>query len=138
VKNVQGSEDESTLAGLKYSILRVFASVRDCWDSGLNEAAGAAWKLVANLCFVTPAIAHNVPANFTPIFLPSCALELNPVENIWQYLCADWLSNRVFETYGAIHRRRLRGLEQTHRAARYDLQSEPAPWRMSFDPNDCW
>jgi len=25
--------------------------------------------------------------------------ELNPVENIWQYLRANWLSNRVFETY---------------------------------------
>jgi transposase len=34
-----------------------------------------------------------------PIFLPSRAPELNPVENIWQYLRANWLSNRVFETY---------------------------------------
>ncbi len=28
--------------------------------------------------------------------------ELNPVENIWQYLLANWLSNRVFEDYEAI------------------------------------
>jgi hypothetical protein len=28
--------------------------------------------------------------------------ELNPVENIWQYLRANWLSNRVFETYDDI------------------------------------
>ena len=28
--------------------------------------------------------------------------ELNPVENIWQYLRANWLSNRVFEDYNAI------------------------------------
>src|SRR4051812_47756072 len=28
--------------------------------------------------------------------------ELNPVENIWQYLRQNWLSNRVFETYEAI------------------------------------
>src|SRR5271170_7466163 len=41
----------------------------------------------------------NVPSNITPIFLPSRAPELNPVENIWQYLRANWLSNRVFETY---------------------------------------
>ena len=40
-----------------------------------------------------------VPDNITPIFLPSRAPELNPVENIWQYLRANWLSNRVFETY---------------------------------------
>ena len=26
----------------------------------------------------------NVPDNITPIFLPSRAPELNPVENIWQ------------------------------------------------------
>ena len=25
-----------------------------------------------------------------------------PVENIWQYLRANWLSNRVFEDYNAI------------------------------------
>jgi hypothetical protein len=30
------------------------------------------------------------------------APELNPVENIWQYMRANWLSNRVFETYDAI------------------------------------
>ena len=27
---------------------------------------------------------------------------MNPVENIWQYLRANWLSNRVFDTYDAI------------------------------------
>jgi transposase len=36
------------------------------------------------------------------IFLPSRAPELNPVENIWQYLRGNWLSNRVFDTYDAI------------------------------------
>lgn len=41
----------------------------------------------------------DVPSNITPIFLPSRAPELNPVENIWQYLRANWLSNTVFETY---------------------------------------
>ncbi len=34
--------------------------------------------------------------------LPWRAPELNPVENIWQFLRANWLSNRVFETYDAI------------------------------------
>jgi transposase len=42
------------------------------------------------------------PSAITPILLPSRAPELNPVENIWQYLRANWLSNRVFETYDAI------------------------------------
>jgi transposase len=44
----------------------------------------------------------DVPKNITPIFLPSRAPELNPVENIWQYLRQNWLSNTVFENYDAI------------------------------------
>ncbi len=44
----------------------------------------------------------DMPANITPILLPSRSPELNPVENIWQYLRANWLSNRVFEDYDAI------------------------------------
>ena len=43
-----------------------------------------------------------VPKNITLIFLPSRAPELNPVENVWQYLRANWLSNRVFQTYEEI------------------------------------
>ena len=34
--------------------------------------------------------------------LPSRAPELNPVENIWQNMRANWVSNRVHETYVAI------------------------------------
>ena len=44
----------------------------------------------------------DVPENITPIFLPSRAPELNPVENVWQYLRQNWLSNTVFENYDAI------------------------------------
>ena len=44
----------------------------------------------------------DVPDNITPIFLPSRAPELNPVENVWQYLRQNWLSNTVFENYDAI------------------------------------
>ena len=44
----------------------------------------------------------KLPKNLTLIFLPSRSPELNPVENIWQYLRANWLSNRVFENYDAI------------------------------------
>ena len=42
------------------------------------------------------------PKNITPVLLPSRSPELNPVENIWQYLRANWLSNRVFETYDEV------------------------------------
>jgi hypothetical protein len=44
----------------------------------------------------------DMPDNITPIFLPSRSPELNPQENIWQYMRANWLSNRVFENYNAI------------------------------------
>jgi len=43
-----------------------------------------------------------VPKNMTLIFLPSRAPELNPVENIWQSLRGNWLSNRIFDSYEAI------------------------------------
>lgn len=43
-----------------------------------------------------------VPKTLTLIFLPPRAPELNPAENIWQYLRGNWLSNRVFESYEAI------------------------------------
>ena len=44
----------------------------------------------------------KVPKNLTIILLPSRSPELNPVQNIWQYLRANWLCNRVFEDYNAI------------------------------------
>ena len=53
----------------------------------------AGWHTTAKL---------DVPRNMTLIFLPSRAPELNPVENVWQYLRQNWLSNRVFEGYDAI------------------------------------
>jgi len=44
----------------------------------------------------------EVPKNLTIILLPSRSPELNPVENVWQYLRANFHSNRVFESYEAI------------------------------------
>ena len=44
----------------------------------------------------------GVPKNLTLVFLPARAPELNPVENVWQFLRQTWLSNRVFESYEAI------------------------------------
>jgi len=44
----------------------------------------------------------NVPRNISIVLLPSRSPELNPVENVWQYMRQSWLSNRVFPTYDAI------------------------------------
>ena len=44
----------------------------------------------------------KVPDNISLIKLPAYSPELNPVENIWQYLRQNRLSNRVFDSYDAI------------------------------------
>lgn len=44
----------------------------------------------------------EVPANITLLPLPPRSPELNPVENVWQYMRNNWLSNRVFEGYDDI------------------------------------
>ena len=40
-----------------------------------------------------------VPDNITLLPLPPRAPELNPVENVWQFMRDNWLSNRVFTSY---------------------------------------
>lgn len=44
----------------------------------------------------------QVPKNLTIILLPSRSPELNSVENVWQYLRQNRLSNRVFPNLEAI------------------------------------
>jgi len=44
----------------------------------------------------------QVPGNISLLLLPPYSPELNPQENIWQYLRQNYLANRVFETYDAI------------------------------------
>lgn len=44
----------------------------------------------------------RVPDNLSLLHLPPYSPELNPAENVWQYLRQNFLSNRVFETYDAI------------------------------------
>jgi hypothetical protein len=43
-----------------------------------------------------------VPPNITIVPLPPKCPELNPVENIWQFMRDNWLSNRVFQSYDNI------------------------------------
>ena len=40
-----------------------------------------------------------VPDNITLMLLPPKSPKLNPVENIWQYMRDNWLSNRIFQSY---------------------------------------
>lgn len=43
-----------------------------------------------------------IPENITLLPLPPRSPELNPVENVWQFMRQNWLSNRVFDSYDDI------------------------------------
>ena len=43
-----------------------------------------------------------IPANITLLPLPAKCPELNPVENVWQFMRDNWLSNRIFKSYDDI------------------------------------
>ena len=59
----------------------------------LLVADGAAWHTSSKL---------NVPENISILPLPPYSPELNPVEQIWQQLRQNSLSNRCFESYESI------------------------------------
>lgn len=44
----------------------------------------------------------RVPDNITIITLPPKCPELNPTENVWQFMRGNWLSNRIFTSYDDI------------------------------------
>jgi transposase len=43
-----------------------------------------------------------IPDNITLLTLPPYSPELNPVENVWQHLRANWLAISVFNSYDDI------------------------------------
>ena len=43
-----------------------------------------------------------IPDNITIMPLPPRSPELNPVENVWQFMRDNWLSNRIFRSYDDI------------------------------------
>lgn len=53
----------------------------------------AGWHTTAKL---------TIPANITIVSLPARSPELNPVENLWQFMRDNWLSNRVFGSFDDI------------------------------------
>ena len=44
----------------------------------------------------------RLPANISLLHLPPYSPELNPVENVWEYLREFQLSNRVYDSYNTI------------------------------------
>jgi hypothetical protein len=62
-------------------------------------AAGAHAILVMDGAGYHEKAALDVPKNITLLTLPAYSPELNPVENVWQYLRQNFLANRVFDDY---------------------------------------
>jgi transposase len=58
-----------------------------------------------------------VPPNISLVSLPPKCPELNPVENVWQFLRDNWLSNRIFKSYERYPRSLLLCLEPIPRSA---------------------
>ena len=67
-----------------------------------NVAVGAHAVLILDGAGWHGANALVVPDNLSLLTLPPYSPELNPVENIWQYLRANWLAISVFDSYDAI------------------------------------
>ena len=44
----------------------------------------------------------RIPSNLSLLPLPPRAPELNPQENIWQFMRQNWLSNRIFKSFDDI------------------------------------
>ena len=53
----------------------------------------AGWHLTPKL---------ELPTNISIVAIPSKSPELNPQENVWQFMRDNWLSNRIFESHDQI------------------------------------
>ena len=84
-----------------------------------NVAAGAHAVLLLDRAGWHTTCKLDMPANITPIFLPSRAPELNPVENVWQYLTPELALKHRLRKLRRHRRRRLqRQVAKAHRRAR--------------------
>ena len=103
-----------------------------------NVAEGAHAVLLLDRAGWHTAGKLDVPKNITPIFLPSRAPELNPVENVWQYLRQTWLSNTVFENYDAIVDAACDAWRKLIATANGSHPSECENGPTSVNPHDRW
>ena len=65
-------------------------------------APGAHAVLVVDGAGWHGATALALPANLSIVTLPPYSPELNPVENVWEYLRKNKLANRMYENYHQI------------------------------------
>src|ERR1700680_2131764 len=86
-------------AGIVMPSVNLEAMSEHLMEISRNVMPGAHFRLqVYGAGWHRPSERLVIPANITLLTLPPYAPELNPVENVWQYLRANWLSHRVWET----------------------------------------
>ena len=88
----------------------------------------AGWHITSKLDM--PKTSHDL--------LPSRAPELNPVENVWQYLRQNWISNTVFENYDAIVDAACDAWRKLTASPKRSPPSECAPGLTSVSRYDLW
>jgi transposase len=71
-------------------------------EIGRQVAPGAHAALVFDGAGYHVAKDLAIPENITLVSLPPYAPELNPVENVWEYLRGNKLATTVFESYADI------------------------------------
>src|SRR5579859_2387569 len=71
-------------------------------EIALHVAPGAHAVLLMDQAgwHLTPKL--TLPTNISIVAIPSKSPELNPQENVWQFMRDNWLSNRVFGSYDEI------------------------------------
>lgn len=74
----------------------------DLAEIGRAMAPGAHGVVVLDGAGWHGAKALDLPDNISLLTLPPYSPELNPAENIWQYLRQNYLANRVFDDCDAI------------------------------------
>jgi hypothetical protein len=62
----------------------------------------------------------------------------NPVENIWQYLRANFLSNRVFETYDEVFEAAFDAWQKLIAKPETISSIRMRQWAHEVRPNDRW
>jgi hypothetical protein len=94
--------EKGTVAGLVLPVCNLHGMQLHLAEISRTVARGAHAVLIVDQAAWHTSQKLNVPENITILPLPPRAPELNPVENLWQFLRNTWLSNRIFRTYDDI------------------------------------
>jgi hypothetical protein len=90
VRRTNGKLDPSTI-DVRHLGLADYPQPDGCWRRGSRRARPRPGR-------IAPVRQLIVPPNITLVALPPKCPALNPVENIWQFIRGNWLSNRIFRS----------------------------------------